>query len=95
MFDDFCQALSDLDVLILLDVYPAGEATIPGADSRALSRGIRMRGLLEPLFVERRDELQSMLPNIVQDKDILLLMGAGDIGSLSRELYEANGGQIH
>jgi UDP-N-acetylmuramate--alanine ligase len=95
LFDDFCQALSDLDVLILLDVYPAGEATIPGADSRALSRGIRMRGLLEPLFVERRDELQSMLPNIVQDKDILLLMGAGDIGSLSRELYEANGGQIH
>jgi UDP-N-acetylmuramate--alanine ligase len=92
LFDDFCQALSELDVLILLDVYPAGELPISSADSRALSRSIRSRGKLEPLFVEQRDELKTMLPNIVQDKDVLLILGAGDIGSLSKEIYEANGG---
>ncbi len=95
LFDDFCQVLSELDVLILLDVYPAGEAPISGADSRALSRSIRMRGKLDPLFVEQREQLSKMLPNIVQEKDILLMMGAGDIGSLSRDLYESYGGQLH
>ena len=95
LFDDFCQVLSEIDVLILLDVYPAGEAPISGADSRALSRSIRMRGKLDPLFVEQREQLPTMLPNIVQEKDILLMLGAGDIGSLSRDLYESYGGQLH
>jgi UDP-N-acetylmuramate--alanine ligase len=95
LFDDFCQALSELDMLILLDVYPAGEAVISAADSRALSRSIRMRGKLDPLFVERHEDLQTMLPNIVQDKDILLMLGAGDIGTLSRELCDRYGGQLH
>ncbi len=95
LFDDFCQVLSELDVLILLDVYPAGETAIPGADSRALSRSIRMRGKLDPLYVEKREELQTMLPNIVQDNDILIMLGAGDIGILSRELHDLYSGQIH
>ncbi len=95
LFDDFCQVLSILDSLILLDVYPAGETVISGADSRALTRSIRMRGKLDPMYVERRKELQAMLPNILQDGDVLLVLGAGDIGTLSRELYDQYGGLLH
>jgi len=91
LFDDFCQVLAELDVLILIDVYPAGESAIPGADSRALTRSIRMRGKLDPMYVEQRNELQSVLPNIVQEKDILLVLGAGDISTLSRELCDQYG----
>ncbi len=94
LFDDFCQVLSELDVLILLSVYAAGEAPVSGADSRALSRSIRMRGKLDPLFVEQREQLPTILSNIVQEQDILLMLGAGDIGSLSRDLYEKHGGQL-
>jgi UDP-N-acetylmuramate--alanine ligase len=95
LFDDFCQVLSELDVLILLEVYAAGELPISSADSRALSRSIRSRGKLDPVFVEQRDELKTMLPSIVQDEDVLLILGAGDIGSLSKEIVETNGGKLH
>ncbi|MBI2993997.1 MAG: UDP-N-acetylmuramate--L-alanine ligase [Gammaproteobacteria bacterium] len=86
LFDDFCNVLSGLDVLVVLDVYAAGEALIAGADSRSLCRGIRSRGRVEPIFVERRDELQVLLASMVSDQDVLLLLGAGDIGSLGGEL---------
>ncbi len=95
LFDDFCQILSELDVLILLDVYSAGEAVVSGADSRALSRSIRMRGKLDPFYLEKREELPTMLSNVVEEEDILLMMGAGDIGVLSRELSDRYGGQLH
>jgi UDP-N-acetylmuramate--alanine ligase len=95
LFDDFCQVLSELDVLILLDVYAAGEAVLSAADSRSLSRSIRMRGKLDPVYVEQREELQTMLSNIVEDEDILLMLGAGDIGNLSRELSTCYGAQLH
>ncbi|MBT7953496.1 MAG: UDP-N-acetylmuramate--L-alanine ligase, partial [Gammaproteobacteria bacterium] len=95
LFDDFCQVLSELDVLILLDVYAAGEAVLSAADSRSLSRSIRMRGKLDPVYVEQREELHTMLSNIVEDEDILLMLGAGDIGNLSRELSTRYGAQLH
>jgi UDP-N-acetylmuramate--alanine ligase len=95
LFDDFCQVLSELDVLILLDVYPAGEALLSGADSRALGRSIRMRGKLDPVYVEQRDELQTLLANVVEDEDILLMLGAGDIGVLSRDLSDCYGTRLH
>lgn len=86
LFDDFCSVLSGADVLLMLEVYAAGEAPITGADSRSLCRGIRLRGRVEPLYVERRDDLYALLPALVSDQDILLLLGAGDIGSLGSEL---------
>ncbi len=49
--------LSRCDVLVLLDVYPAGEDPIPGADSRSLTRSIRQRGQVEPIFVERIEDV--------------------------------------
>ena len=57
LFDDFCNVLSGLDVLLMLEVYPAGESPIAGADSRSLCRGIRSRGRVDPTFVEQRDKL--------------------------------------
>jgi len=86
LFDDFCQVLSGFDVLLLLDVYPAGEAPIAGADTRSLCRGIRLRGRADPVLVEEREELPSWLSRMIRDNDIVLVLGAGDIGSLGQEL---------
>ena len=95
LFDDFCQELSNTDILILLDVYPAGEQAINGADSRALSRGIRKRGGVDPVYLEEHETLVPTLEANICEDDILLMMGAGDIGGLSRKLYAEHGGQIH
>lgn len=85
-FEDFVQVLSDADVLLLCDVYPAGEAPLPGADGRALSRSIRARGDVDPVFARDLKDVPRMLGNLLQDGDLLLTMGAGDIGSLAAQL---------
>ncbi|MDR1076817.1 MAG: UDP-N-acetylmuramate--L-alanine ligase [Xanthomonadaceae bacterium] len=89
-FDAFAAVLSDADVLILSEVYPAGETPIPGADSKALARAIRARGRSEPVVVSRPSELVAVLPDILQDGDLLLMMGAGDIGGVAQHIG-ANG----
>lgn len=86
LFDDFAKVLSDADVLILTEVYPAGEQPIPGANGRALSRAIRARGRVIPVFVDQAIDLLEVLPGILADGDMLLLMGAGDIGSVALQL---------
>ena len=91
LFEEFCQVLSELDTLILLDVYPAGEQPIQGADSRSLSRALRVRGKVEPILVSTGMELQAVLENVTEDNDILLLLGAGDISALGRRLLDAYG----
>jgi len=88
LFEDFVQVLSTVDLLILLDVYSAGEAVIPGADGRALSRAIRMRGQVDPVFVENFEELPNILAGIVESNDVLLTMGAGNVGQISTTLPE-------
>ncbi|MCX4190336.1 UDP-N-acetylmuramate--L-alanine ligase [Methylophaga sp. OBS3] len=86
LFEDFTKVLSSADVLVVLEVYPAGEAKIPGADSRSLCRAIRLRGQVEPVFVENKQALYELLPGLLQDGDLLLTLGAGDIGAIAREL---------
>lgn len=86
LFEDFTQVLSSVDVLVVLEVYPAGESKIAGADSRSLCRAIRLRGQVEPVFAENRQELFELLPALVQDGDLLITLGAGDIGAMAREL---------
>ena len=81
LLDDFAQVLSEADVLIVLDVYAAGEAPITGADGRAVARAVRSRGAVEPVFVESLDDLDPVLADLLQDGDLLLTMGAGDIGT--------------
>lgn len=86
LFEDFVQVLSRVDVLILLEVYAAGEASMPGADGRSLSRAIRMRGKVDPIFVEKTDELTDVLLAILEPGDVVLTLGAGNIGMVAAQL---------
>ena len=70
----------------MLDVYAAGEAPIAGADGRAIARAVRSRGSVEPVFVESLDELQPVLDGLLEDGDLVLTMGAGDIGAYAAGL---------
>ena len=85
-FDDFVRILSTPEVLVLCEVYPAGEQPIAGADGRSLSRAIRARGDLDPIFAPDLSEVPRLLGNLLQDGDLVVLMGAGDIGGLAARL---------
>jgi UDP-N-acetylmuramate--alanine ligase len=88
LMDDFANVLSEADALILLDVYAAGEAPIAGADGRAIARAVRSRAAVEPVFVESLDELEPVLKDVLEDGDLVLTMGAGDIGAYAADLPE-------
>jgi len=85
-FEDFVQVLSQADVLLLGEVYSAGESPIEGADGRSLSRAIRIRGQVDPVFVEPLSDLPEVLQGLVRPGDIVLVLGAGDIGALATAL---------
>ena len=70
----------------MTDIYAAGEAPIPGADAKALCRAIRSRGGVEPVLVDRMEELPTALAAIVHDGDVVLCMGAGNVGAVAHEL---------
>ena len=86
LFSDFCEVLSRPDVLVLLDIYSAGEMPIPGADGATLLKGIEGCGRLMPLFVESHASLPAILEETLKDGDILLMQGAGNIGALAAQL---------
>ncbi|HEX7063167.1 MAG TPA: UDP-N-acetylmuramate--L-alanine ligase [Woeseiaceae bacterium] len=88
LLDDFASVLSGADVLVLLEVYPAGESPIAGADGRAIARAVRSRGGVEPVFVEALADLPGVLEGLLEDGDLVLTMGAGDIGGLAPRLPE-------
>ena len=87
-FDDFVKVLSAADVLLLTEVYPAGEAPLPGATGRDLARAIRGRGQVEPVFVDQLAQVPEVLGAQLREGDLVLLMGAGDIGRLAARLGE-------
>ncbi len=86
LLDDFARVLADVDVLVLTDVYPAGEAPIANADGRALARAVRARGKVDPVLIEHPRELRATLPSLLHDGDLLMLLGAGDIGAAAADL---------
>ena len=86
LFEDFAEVLSHVDALVLLEVYAAGEQPIAGADARALARSIRNRGRVDPVFVARTQDLPEALLGVLRDGDLLLTLGAGDIGAVAAEL---------
>ncbi|MEE8388457.1 MAG: UDP-N-acetylmuramate--L-alanine ligase [Acidiferrobacterales bacterium] len=86
LLDDFAAVFSDQDPLIVTEVYAAGESAISGADGRALCRTIRARGLTNPVFVEHVDELPGVLSGMLKDGDLLLTLGAGNIGRVAATL---------
>jgi len=88
LFEDFVEVLSSVDVLILLDIYTAGEDEITGANGPALCRAIRIRGQVDPVFVKDRSELAKILSGIVLEDDVVLTMGAGNVGQIAAELPE-------
>jgi UDP-N-acetylmuramate--alanine ligase len=81
-FEDFVRVLATADVLLLTDVYAAGETPIVAADSRALVRALRVQGKIEPIFVEAVAELPAAIGAAARDGDVVLVMGAGSIGSV-------------
>jgi UDP-N-acetylmuramate--alanine ligase len=94
LFDQFAEALSAADELLLCPVYAAGEEPIAGADSEALAKAIHARGKLEPILPGDLGELPGLLGKLVADGDIVALMGAGDIGTLAAELEQQASGDL-
>ena len=88
LYDDFANVLSQVDVLLMLDVYSAGETAIPGADSRSLCRTIRSRGKLDPILVSDADTVPETLAGLLQADDLVLVQGAGNVGKVARKLAE-------
>jgi UDP-N-acetylmuramate--alanine ligase len=86
LYEDFVAVLSRCDVLLLLEVYPAGEEPIAGADSRSLARSIRQRGHVEPVFVESTEAVAGVLAAVLRDGDVVIAQGAGNIGKLAQDL---------
>ncbi len=86
LFEDFVRVLSGVDLLVLMDVYAADEAHIPGADGRALSRAIRLRGEVNPIFLADEQELLSVLSGVLEAGDVLITMGAGSVGQIAATL---------
>jgi len=86
LYDAFVDVLSEVDLLLLLEVYAAGETPIRGADGRSLCRSIRQRGQIDPVYVKDQTDIRNVLKDVLLDDDILLTQGAGSIGILAREL---------
>ena len=82
VFEDFVRVLSSVDVLLLVEVYAAGEAPIVAADGRALARAVRVAGKIEPIFVEQIAELPQSILDVARSGDVVVTMGAGSIGTV-------------
>jgi UDP-N-acetylmuramate--alanine ligase len=88
LFDEFSRVLSTADVVVLTDVYAAGEAAIEGIDSSALCSSIRVRGQVDPVLIPDVNKLAVSLPSLLKDDDLVLFMGAGSIGHIAQDLRE-------
>jgi len=86
LYEDFVEVLSEVDCLLLLDVYSAGEAAILNADSKSLARSIRLRGQIEPIYVSDSEKLAELLVAQLQDGDMVITQGAGNIGAVAKSL---------
>ena len=86
LLDDFARVLSGADVLLVTEVYAAGETPIAGADGRAICRAVRSRGQVEPIFVERVDALAAAIGDVIAANDLIVTMGAGNINAVAHSL---------
>lgn len=86
LYEDFVDILTQVDALVLLEVYSAGETPVPGADGRNLCRSIRTRGQVDPVFVESVDSVPDVIAGMVRPGDIVLTQGAGSVGALAQQL---------
>ncbi len=88
LYEDFVEVLSGVDLLLLMEIHSAGEEPIPGVDGRSLIRSIRARGEVEPVLLRDVSELNALLPNMVEEGDVVLISGAGSIGVAAQQLAE-------
>jgi UDP-N-acetylmuramate--alanine ligase len=86
LFEDFVRVLSTADVLLLAEVYPAGEVPIVAADGRSLARAVRVAGKVEPVFVDDISHMAEAIQRVARDGDVVLTMGAGSIGNVPAQL---------
>ncbi|HEY5897681.1 MAG TPA: UDP-N-acetylmuramate--L-alanine ligase [Burkholderiales bacterium] len=86
LFEDFVKVLSTADVVLLAEVYAAGEAPIVAADARSLARALRVAGKVEPVFIEEIGEMPAAIRRVARDGDVVLTMGAGSIGNVAAQL---------
>jgi UDP-N-acetylmuramate--alanine ligase len=89
LFEDFVAVLATADVLLLGEVYPAGEPPIVAADGRALARALRVAGRIEPVFVDDIADMAAAIRAVAVDGDVVLTMGAGSIGGVAHQLVPA------
>jgi UDP-N-acetylmuramate--alanine ligase len=94
LFDDFSRVLSEADVLVLSEVYAAGEAPIDGIDSHSLCQSIRARGKVDPVLVPEVEDLPDALASLVRDDDLVLLLGAGSMDRVASALRAGPGGEV-
>jgi UDP-N-acetylmuramate--alanine ligase len=88
LFDEFSQVLAASDVVVLTEIYPAGEDVIDGVDSGALCQSIRARGRVNPILVSDVHDIPAELPAMLEDGDLVLLLGAGNIGQVAQSLRD-------
>ena len=85
-FEDFVKVLSSADAVLLTEVYAAGEPVVVAADGRALARGVRVAGKVEPIFVEDVTTMAEAIKSFAQDGDVVIVMGAGSISKVPEQL---------
>jgi UDP-N-acetylmuramate--alanine ligase len=90
-FEDFVKVLGQPDVVLLAEVYAAGETPIVAADGRSLARAVRVAGKVEPMFVDGIDAMPEAILEIARDGDVVMCMGAGSIGAVPAKLVEIGG----
>jgi len=91
LYEDFVDVLSTVDVLLMLEVYSAGEAPIPAADSKSLCHSLRQRGTVEPIYVDDVAKLPALLSKVLRDGDLFITQGAGNVSAIARQLMKEGG----
>jgi UDP-N-acetylmuramate--alanine ligase len=86
LFHEFLTAFNDADVLILTDIYPAGEDRIEGMEAKALFEGIREHGHKDVTYIPDKKEIVEHLLRVITRGDLVITLGAGDIWQVSDEL---------
>jgi len=88
LFEEFCTAFNQADVLVVMDIYAAGEQPIPGVNSQALLEGIRKHGHKDAVFLPDRQKILDHLASTLRSGDLLITLGAGDVWKIGEQALE-------